>query len=99
MYKTCGTLSLYNENELAQIKSILEDVSKDRLLSLIYELSELANTIKWSTQKQIVFEAGIIKLCTNVTGLEDRIKALEDKMENKNVPRQTGRRGRRPLQI
>lgn len=84
LYKTCGTLQLYNESELAQIKSILEDVSKDRLLSLIYELSELANSIKWSTQKQIVFEAGIVKVCTNVTGLEDRIKALEDKLENGN---------------
>lgn len=82
LYKTCGSLPLYNENELEQIKSILEDVSKDRLLSLIYELSELANSIKWSTQKQIVFESGIIKVCTNVTGLEDRIKALEDKLEN-----------------
>lgn len=84
LYKACGTLSLYNENELEQIKSILEDVSKDRLLSLIYELSELANSIKWSTQKQIVFEAGIIKVCTNITGLEDRVKALEDKFENGN---------------
>lgn len=82
LYKTCGSLQLYNESELEQIKSILDSVSKDRLLNLIYELSELANSMKWSTQKQIVFETGIIKVCTNVSGLEDRIKALEDKLEN-----------------
>lgn len=80
LYKTCGNLPLYNESELDQIKSLVEDISKDRLLSLIYELSELANSIKWSTQKQIVFETGIIRVCTNVTGLEDRIKVLEDKL-------------------
>lgn len=82
LFQTCGTLLLYNENELSQIKAISEKTTKDRLLSLIYNLSELANSIKWSTQKQIVFEAGIIKVCTNITNLEDRIKALEDKIEN-----------------
>lgn len=82
LFQTCGTLLLYNENELSQIKAISEKTTKDRLLSLIYNLSELANSIKWSTQKQIVFEAGIIKVCTNITNLEDRIKTLEDKIEN-----------------
>ncbi len=82
LYKTCGTLQLYNSNELDQIKVVSEKVSKDRLLALIYDLSELANSIKWSSQKQIVFEAGIIKVCTNISGLEDRIKALEDKFKN-----------------
>lgn len=82
LYKTCGTLELYNSNELEQIKSISNEVSKERLLSLIYDLSELANSIKWSTQKQIVFEAGIIRVCTDSSSLEDRIKKLEDKFGN-----------------
>lgn len=82
LYKTCGTLELYNSNELEQIKSISDEASKERLLSLIYDLSELANSIKWSTQKQIVFEAGIIRVCTDSSSLEDRIKKLEDKFGN-----------------
>lgn len=84
LYKTCGTLALYNQNELEQIKIISNGVSQDRLLSLIYELSELANSIKWSTQKQIIFQTGIIKACINSNTLEDRVKLLEDKIANGN---------------
>ena len=84
IYQTCGTLELYNTNELEQIKNISSKISKDRLLSLIYELSELSNTMKWSTQKQIVFQAGIIKICINSTSLEDRLKVLEDKIQTGN---------------
>lgn len=84
LYKTCGTLELYNANELEQIKTISNEVSKDRLLNLIYELSELANSIKWSTQKQIVFQTGIIKVCMDSSSLEDRLKQIEDKIQNGN---------------
>ncbi len=83
LYKTCGSLQLYNSNELEQIKVISEKVSKDRLLALIYDLSELANSIKWSSQKQIVFQTGIIKVCINSNSLEDRVKALEESMSSK----------------
>ena len=82
LYKTCGNVDLYNSNELEQIKSISDNTSKDRLLYLIYDLSELANSIKWSSQKQIVFETGIIKVCINSNSLEDRIKRLEDTVSN-----------------
>ena len=84
LYKTCGTLALYNQNELEQIKTISNEVSQEHLLSLIYELSELANSIKWSTQKQIIFQTGIIKACINSNTLEDRVKLLEDKIANGN---------------
>lgn len=61
--KTNGTLSLYDENELQEIKSLAEKTTKERLIKLIYDLSELENNMKWSTQKLIMFQAGIIKLC------------------------------------
>lgn len=81
IYKTCNSLQLYNEAELEQIKSISDNVSNDRLLSLIYDLSGLANSIKWSSQKQIIFQTGIIRVCTNLSGLEDRVTQLEEKFE------------------
>ncbi len=84
LYKTCANLQLYNTSELEQIKCISNEVSKDRLLNLIYELSELANSIKWSSQKQIVFQTGIIKVCMDSNSLEDRVKQLEDKITNGN---------------
>lgn len=43
--------------------NISKVTTKESLLNLIYNLSELANNIKWSNQKTIMFEAGIIKAC------------------------------------
>ena len=63
VYKSSGKLSLYNENELAKIAEISEKTSKDRLLKIIYALSELANDLKMTTQKTIMLEVGIMKLC------------------------------------
>jgi len=63
VYKSTQKLDLYSENELNQIKEIANKVEKRRLLRIIYELSELENSIKNSTQKTIMFQAGIIKIC------------------------------------
>ena len=64
VFKSSGTLSLYNENELNKIKEISDKTEKDRLLKIIYNLSELANDLKMTTQKTIMLEVGIMKLCT-----------------------------------
>ena len=82
VYKASKSVDLYNEEELAEIKEISETVSKERLIDLVYKLSELENSIKWSTQKTIIFQAGIIKLCSKQqestnSGLEERIQNIE----------------------
>ena len=63
IYKANGKLELYNTEELEQIKELASNIEKQRAIKLIYELSELENQMKLSTQKVIVFQAGIIKLC------------------------------------
>lgn len=65
VYKTNTKLEIYSEEELANIKKLAEVTSKERLISIIYELSNLANEIKWSSQKLIMFQVCIIKLCNN----------------------------------
>lgn len=65
VFKSSGSVNLYNENELAKIKEISDKTSKDRLLKMIYDLSELANDLKMTTQKTIMLEVGIMKLCSN----------------------------------
>ena len=67
IYKATNNLELYNEQEKEQIKSLVENVTKERLLQLIYDLSKLANEIKWSTQKTIMLQAGIINTCLEKT--------------------------------
>lgn len=63
IHKANGKLELYNQDELKQIEQLSENITKQRAIKLIYDLSELENEIKFSTQKVIVFQAGIIKLC------------------------------------
>ena len=66
IYQSCKKLDLYSQEELEQIKNTSSQVQKEKLVELIYELSELQSNLKWSTQKSIVFQAGIIKLCANI---------------------------------
>lgn len=75
---------IYNKEETEKINQIAEKASKERLLKIILKLSEMENKIKQSTQKTIIFQTGIINLCVNeeTKGLEERIKALENKMQN-----------------
>lgn len=63
VYKSNGKLDLYSEDEIKDIKDLAEKISKQRAIKLIYDLSELESDMKNSTQKVIVFEAGIIKMC------------------------------------
>ena len=64
VYKSSGSLKLYNENEIEKIKEISEKTTKDKLLKMIYSLSELSNDLKMTTQKTIMLEVGIMKLCS-----------------------------------
>lgn len=81
VYKSSKNLEIYNEEEKNQINELAEKVSKERLLHLIYELSELSNTIKWSSQKIVMFEAGMIKACMQ----EIVTTAVVQKSENLNT--------------
>lgn len=68
VFKTSGKAELYNKNEIEQLQELANKNSKERLLEIIYTLSEMENTIKWSTQKTIMFQVGMMKLCNkNVT--------------------------------
>lgn len=86
VYQVSKKLQLYNEQELEKLKELSEKVNKERLIQLVYSLSELENEIKWSTQKTIMFQAGIIKLCslqTEVSGsIEERIAKLEKQIQS-----------------
>ena len=63
VYKTSKKTSIYNDEEIKQIDELSKKIEKERLLSIIYELSNLENDMKYSTQKTILFQVGILKLC------------------------------------
>ena len=91
MCKVNRKLDLYNEDEQKQLKELAESVSKDELINIIYKLSELEGKMKMSSQKVIVFETEIIKLCTKMetASLEDRISKLEKAIQNGEIIEKT----------
>ena len=84
LLKTTKEISnIYSEDDVKEMKSLCEKVQTDRILRIIYSLSELENSLKWSSQKNIVFQVGVIKLCSDsATSLEDRIARLENYFGN-----------------
>ena len=87
IYKSCGKVNIYNENDVSTLKNIADKATKQRILNLIFEFSNLENDIKWTSQKSIMFQSGIIKMCIKIdtNDLETRIKNIEDKIENSKI--------------
>lgn len=94
VYKSTKKLELYSKEDLEYINKISQEVEKERLLKIIYNLSELANIMKWSTQKNIIFETGIIKECLDVKSWDTEEKSedlntkkpITKKVEKKETP-------------
>ena len=85
VYKSTSKLEIYNQEEIKNIKELADSTDKERLLRLIYELSELANNIKWSSQKAIMFEAGIIKACMEVNVVPQNVVLQEQVVNRKQI--------------
>ncbi len=71
---------------LQQLKEEAEMIDSLTLLRYIRIFSELSNQIRYATQKRIMLEIAFIKLCTpsmeqDVTSVIERVRTLEDKME------------------
>lgn len=87
IYKTSGDISIYSNEEKEKIKELVKDVSIERLIKIINELSELENSLKWSTQRNLLFETGIIKLSSNFANsgydeIEKRLQNIEEQLKS-----------------
>lgn len=105
MQKTNQKLTIYNEQDLEKLKKLSEQATKQRIIKLIYELSKLENNMKLSTQRLIVFQAGIIGLCNkeennnneninnNSNGKDaeiyNRLEKIENYLRNNDINRIT----------
>ncbi len=79
-------LDVSGEN-LMQLKEEAQMIEVDMLLRYIRIFSELSGQLKYATQKRVLLEVALIKLCTpamEVTqdSLLDRIRAVEEKIES-----------------
>ena len=74
---------MYNQDEIEQIKQIADKVTKNELIDLICSLSEIETTMKQSSQKQIILQTGLIKLCNNEV-VSNNNRTAENNNSNKN---------------
>lgn len=86
IYQATQKLDLYNDEEISQIKEIAEKTPKNKLVDIVYKLSQLESNIKQTTQKTIMLQAGIIKLCNqeaeNSQNIEERIQKIENYLKS-----------------
>ena len=82
IYKATNKLDIYSESEIKMIREISENVTQNRLLDIIYGLSDLENDIKWSSQKTIMFQTGIIKICRAQETIKQVSNVVDVKKEN-----------------
>lgn len=86
IYQATKKLDLYNDEEINQIKEIADKTKKTKLVDMVYQLSQLESNIKQSTQKTIMLQAGIIKLCNkeaeNSQNIEQRIEKIENYLKS-----------------
>ena len=75
------------------LQALLEEsemIESDTLMRYIRVFSELSSQLRYATQKRVMVEIGLIKLCrpameTNLDSVLDRLRVLEEKME-RGVP-------------
>ena len=78
-------LDVSTEN-LQQLKEEAQMIEYDALIRYIRIFSELSNQLKYATQKRVLLEVTLIKLCkpameTNQDSLLERIRAVEEQVE------------------
>ena len=71
---------------LARLKEEAQMVENDVIMRYIRVMSELSGQIRYASQKRILVEIALIKLCrpsmeTDTSSLVDRIRQLEEKLE------------------
>lgn len=79
-------LDVSTEN-LLQLKEEAQMIEYDALIRYIRIFSELSNQLKYATQKRVLLEVALIKICKpamEVTqdALLERVRAIEEKVEN-----------------
>ena len=83
VYKSSKKAELYSEEEIKEMDDMLNGVSSERLVNLIYSLSEIQNNMKLTTQKSILFQAGMIKLCYNNASSKDSSIGTDSNLEKR----------------
>ena len=85
VFKSKGKLNIYSQDEIKEIEKLSEMTTKDKLLSTVYDLSELENSIKYSSQKLVLLQVEIIKLCNGEIRKSSMLSETADSVNNQEI--------------
>lgn len=86
IYLVTGKIELYSEQEKSKVDEISKKVSANELVNLISAISEILNSIKWSSNQNIVAKAQLIKLCMDSNNIVEQKKTAKI---DKNIEKKT----------
>lgn len=83
-HSRCENLADVTADTLDAMKRQSEGVSGDFIINCIIELSELESALKWASNKRVLLEVTLIKLCGSSSpdnsDIADRLSAIEKKI-------------------
>ena len=94
VFKASKNLDIYSKDELKQIEKLSNEISKEKLLSIIYELSNLENDLRYSSQKLLLFQVEIIKICSgeiNIKKGQDGVNTNDNRVDSSEIERLNAR--------
>ena len=79
-----------SRENLERMKEECQMVDTETLMRYIRIFSQLSNEIRYASQKRVLVEIALIKLCqpvmeTNLDSLFDRVRVLEEKLNNPDI--------------
>lgn len=82
-----SVISDMSKDSLERLKEEAKEVSEDKIIRYIRVFSELTNQIRYASNKRVLVEIALIKLCCpQMEATEDavlpRLRAIEEKIEN-----------------
>jgi len=63
IFYSVGNIDSYSKDEIEKLKTFKNNHSQLDFLSLITDLSDVQNSMKWANEPSVMFEVGLIKIC------------------------------------
>lgn len=78
MLEISEDLVVYKAEEKDRMKELVNKTTKERLLNLITDLSTLQNSMKWASDREVIFEAGLIKIALQGENSANKVVAKSE---------------------
>lgn len=87
--KTSGNIEGFSENDISAMNELAKSVESSRLIYIITKLALVQNDMKWSTDSEVAFETGVLRVTfessQNIVSSTTKEVASVTKEDSKNV--------------